>query len=59
MLVYIDSNKDGEEFNTHREYAYVYEYEYDDKYEYKEDSLIESPDYEIDYEIYDDEYLVS
>ena len=55
MLVYIDNNKDDDEFNTHREYAYVYEY--DDNYE--EDSTTESTDYEINYEVAENEYLVS
>ena len=56
MLVYID-DRDDEEFSTHRAYAYVYEY--DDDYDYAEDSNLESNDYEINYEIAEDEYLVS
>ena len=48
MLVYIN-DKEDEEFNTRREYAYVYEY--NDDYPEEENSDVESTDYEIDYEV--------
>ena len=54
MLVYINE-RDDEEYSTYREYAYVYEY--DDNYE--EDTSMESNEYEINYEVNEDEYLVS
>ena len=58
MLVYIDIIKDDKELNEHCEYAYVYEYD-DDKYDYEEDSNTKLNDYEINYEVEVDEYLVS
>ncbi|MFT5660033.1 MAG: hypothetical protein ACI9TV_000667 [Sulfurimonas sp.] len=54
MLVYIYDRE--EEFHENQEYAYVYQY--DDNYEYEEDTKQESPDYEIDYEVTEDSYLV-
>jgi len=56
MLVYID-DKDDKEFHEHYEYAYAYEY--DDDYDYEEDTNAEVNDYEINYEISEDGYLVS
>ncbi len=50
MLVYIDHTKDDEEFNSHREYAYVYEYE--------EKSSTDTNTYEITYETCEEDYLV-
>ena len=60
MLVYIYDREEEElrERNEHREHAYVYEY--DDNYEYEEeDSTKETNDYEVDYEINEDLYLIS
>jgi len=58
MLVYINE-RDDKEFHEHHEYAYVYEY--DDDYEYEEDtdSDVETNNYEINYEVGVDDYLVS
>ncbi len=57
MLVYIN-DKEDEEFSNNHEYAYVYEYDDDYGYDNEEDSNTEYNDYEIKYEINDDDYLV-
>ena len=55
MLVYHD-DKEDEEFISHQEYAYVYEY--DDDYGYEEDSDVELNDYEREYDVSVDEFLI-
>ena len=58
MLVYIN-DKEDEEFNNNHEYAYAYEYNDYNDCDYEEDSSTEVNNYEINYEISDDGYLVS
>ncbi|SFV68178.1 hypothetical protein MNB_SM-4-1357 [hydrothermal vent metagenome] len=60
MLVHINNTKDDEEFNSHREYAYVYEYDddYDDDQKYEEKSSTDIDTYEISYETCEEEYIV-
>jgi len=58
MLVYIDDRKD-EELHSHHEYAYENDANYGYDYGGEEDSSKESYDYEIHYEISEDDYLVS